>query len=65
MRQIKVNYLAPMVEILNVRVEKGFTNSSLSPQPTPEPSNGRLAGSLEEGNNYDGGNGGEGGPMFT
>lgn len=48
-------YVTPAIELLFARVEKGFTNSVQSLDPTPTNDPRRLAGSLQNSSNsYDG-----------
>jgi hypothetical protein len=43
MKNIKTAYMAPMVEVLNARVEKGFAGSTVTPTPDG-PANPRMTG---------------------
>lgn len=58
MKKNKCNYVIPMVEMMNVRVEKGFLGSTPGENPNPTiPDTRRQAGSVAQG--------GESGMMFT
>ena len=58
MKIVKHGYVIPVVELMNVRVEKGFLGSTPEDNPNPtNPDTRRLAGNVVEG--------GESGAMFT
>lgn len=42
MKNIKTAYMAPMVEVLNARVEKGFAGSTVTPTPDGPIGGGRF-----------------------